>query len=46
MQEKSDISTTGEHLHNLLTHIPVLEWFVRPPAEESSLEVWMRSLLS
>ncbi len=44
-QERSDVKALGDNLHQLLASIPVLEWFVRPPADDSSLELWLRNLL-
>ena len=37
---------TAEHLHVLVSKIPVLEWFVRIPTDESALECWLSRLLS
>lgn len=44
-QERSDIKAIGEQFHDLMAKIPVLEWFVRQPGDESSVEMWLRNLL-
>ena len=45
-QERSEVKAVGEHCHHILARIPVLEWFVQSPADESSVETWLRSMLS
>ena len=36
---------TAEHLHVLVSKIPILEWFVRIPTEDSALERWLSRLM-
>lgn len=45
VQERSDVKAVGDHFDQTLAKIPVLEWFVRPPADDSSLEMWIRNLV-
>ncbi|CAL8464852.1 g4387 [Coccomyxa elongata] len=46
LKERSDVKAVAEHCHHILARIPVLEWFVRSPADESTVESWLRSMLS
>ncbi|KAK9917558.1 hypothetical protein WJX75_005753 [Coccomyxa subellipsoidea] len=45
LKERSDVKAVGDHFDQTLAKIPVLEWFVRPPADDSSLEMWIRNLV-
>ncbi len=45
MQDNREIKSAPEHIHNALAKVPILEWFVRDPVEESSLERFFSRLL-
>ena len=45
MQDNREIRSATEHIHNILTKVPVLEWFLRDPVDESSLERFVSRLL-
>ena len=45
MQDKREVRSASEHFHSALTKVPVLEWFVRDPVDESSLERFFSRLL-
>ena len=45
LQDKREVRSASEHVHNALTKVPVLEWFLRDPVDESSLERFFGRLL-
>jgi hypothetical protein len=45
MQERPELKGMAEHLHVLVSKIPILEWFVRIPSEDSALDRWLGRLL-
>ena len=45
LQERPEIKGTAEHLHMMVSKVPILEWFVRQPSDDSTLERWLHRLL-
>ena len=45
LQDISEVRSASQHIHDALTKVPVLEWFVRDPVDESSLEIFFSRLL-
>ena len=45
LQDNREVKSASEHIHNAMTKVPILEWFVRDPADESSLERFFARLL-
>ena len=45
MQDNQKVRSASEHIHNALAKVPILEWFVRDPLEESSIERFLSRLL-
>ena len=45
MQDNREVRSASEHVHSALTKVPILEWFLRDPVDESSLERFFSRLL-
>ena len=45
LQDNREVESASEHIHNALGKVPIVEWFVRKPADESSLERFFARLL-
>lgn len=45
LQDNREVRSASEHVHSALTKVPILEWFLRDPVDESSLERFFSRLL-
>lgn len=45
LQDNREVKSASQHIHNALGKVPIVEWFVREPADESSLERFFARLL-
>ncbi|CAL5229197.1 g12479 [Coccomyxa viridis] len=43
--DNREVRSASEHVHSALTKVPILEWFLRDPVDESSLERFFSRLL-